>query len=145
MNFVLQPWQLLLAICAVGVPQVGGLPHRYTRVAKAGTGAWQSLASCQAQRASAPGMKKRLPDSHLLARWKAISDPASAGETPSAPTNAFTAESDPPKTFSVHTGVRIRDRKGDEASRMHLLHYQRARGHRGEPASAHRANEPRVE
>src|ERR1019366_4288546 len=42
-------------------------------------------------------------------------------------------------------GVRIRDRKGDEASRMHLLHYQRARGHRGDPASAHRANEPRVE
>jgi hypothetical protein len=33
MNFVLQPWQLLLAILAVGVPQVGGLPHRYTRVA----------------------------------------------------------------------------------------------------------------
>jgi hypothetical protein len=24
MNFVLQPWQLLLAIRAVGVPQVGG-------------------------------------------------------------------------------------------------------------------------
>jgi len=33
MNFVLQPWQLLLAILAVGVPQVGGLDHRYTRVA----------------------------------------------------------------------------------------------------------------
>jgi hypothetical protein len=33
MNFVLQPWQLLLAIRAVGVPQVGGLSHRYTRVA----------------------------------------------------------------------------------------------------------------
>jgi hypothetical protein len=33
MNFVLQPWQLLLAICAVGVPYFGGLPHRYTRVA----------------------------------------------------------------------------------------------------------------
>jgi len=33
MNFVLQPWQLLLAIRAVGVPQVGGLPYRYTRVA----------------------------------------------------------------------------------------------------------------
>jgi hypothetical protein len=33
MNFVLQRWQLLLAIRAVGVTQVGGLPHRYTRVA----------------------------------------------------------------------------------------------------------------
>jgi hypothetical protein len=33
MNFVLQPWQLLLAIRAVGIPQVGELPHRYTRVA----------------------------------------------------------------------------------------------------------------
>jgi hypothetical protein len=33
MNFVLQPWQLLLAILAVGVPQVGGLHHRYIRVA----------------------------------------------------------------------------------------------------------------
>jgi hypothetical protein len=33
MNFVLQPWQLLLAIRAVGVPQVGGLHHRYARVA----------------------------------------------------------------------------------------------------------------
>jgi hypothetical protein len=33
MNFVLQPWQLLLAILAVGVTQVGGLSHRYTRVA----------------------------------------------------------------------------------------------------------------
>jgi hypothetical protein len=33
MNFVLQPWQLLLAICAVGVAKVGGLHHRYTRVA----------------------------------------------------------------------------------------------------------------
>jgi hypothetical protein len=35
MNFVLQPWQLLLAIQAVGVPQVGGLPHGYARVAQA--------------------------------------------------------------------------------------------------------------
>jgi hypothetical protein len=33
MNFVLQPWQLLLAIRAVSVPQVGELPPRYTRVA----------------------------------------------------------------------------------------------------------------
>jgi hypothetical protein len=33
MNLVLQPSQLLLAIRAVGVSQVGGLPHRYTRVA----------------------------------------------------------------------------------------------------------------
>jgi hypothetical protein len=33
MNFVLQPWQLLLAVRAVGVTHVGGLPHRYTRVA----------------------------------------------------------------------------------------------------------------
>jgi hypothetical protein len=33
MNFVLQPWQLLLAILVLGVTQVGGLPHRYTRVA----------------------------------------------------------------------------------------------------------------
>jgi hypothetical protein len=33
MNCVLQPWQLLLAICAVGVAQVGGLPHRFMRVA----------------------------------------------------------------------------------------------------------------
>jgi hypothetical protein len=33
MNFVLQPWQLLLAIRAVAIPQFGGLPHRYTRVA----------------------------------------------------------------------------------------------------------------
>jgi hypothetical protein len=33
MNFVLQPWQLLLAIRTLGVPQVGGLHHRYTRVA----------------------------------------------------------------------------------------------------------------
>jgi len=33
MNFVLQPWQLLLAICAVDVPQVGELAHRYIRVA----------------------------------------------------------------------------------------------------------------
>jgi hypothetical protein len=33
MNFVLQPWQLLIAIRAVGVAQVGGLPHRYIRVA----------------------------------------------------------------------------------------------------------------
>jgi hypothetical protein len=33
MNFVLQPWQLLLAIRAVGVPQAGEFPHRYTRVA----------------------------------------------------------------------------------------------------------------
>jgi hypothetical protein len=33
MTFVHQPWQLLLAIRAVGVAQVGGLPHRYTRVA----------------------------------------------------------------------------------------------------------------
>jgi hypothetical protein len=33
MNFVLQPWQLLLALRAVGVPQVGELPHRYMRVA----------------------------------------------------------------------------------------------------------------
>jgi hypothetical protein len=32
MNYVIQPWQLLLAICAVGVPQVGGSPRRYTRV-----------------------------------------------------------------------------------------------------------------
>jgi hypothetical protein len=33
MNFILQPWQPLLAIRAVGVPLVGELPHRYTRVA----------------------------------------------------------------------------------------------------------------
>jgi hypothetical protein len=33
MNIAVQPWQLLLAIRAVGVTQVGGLPHRYTRVA----------------------------------------------------------------------------------------------------------------
>ena len=33
MNFVLQAWQLLLALRAVGVSQVGGLSHRYTRVA----------------------------------------------------------------------------------------------------------------
>jgi hypothetical protein len=33
MNFVLQPWQLLLAILAVSVPEVGGLRHRYSRVA----------------------------------------------------------------------------------------------------------------
>jgi hypothetical protein len=33
MNFVLQPWQLLIDIRAVGVAQVGELPHRYTRVA----------------------------------------------------------------------------------------------------------------
>jgi hypothetical protein len=33
MNFVLQHWQLLIAILAAGLPQVGGLPHRYTRVA----------------------------------------------------------------------------------------------------------------
>jgi hypothetical protein len=33
MNFVLQPWQLLLAIRAVGVAQVGELPHRHMRVA----------------------------------------------------------------------------------------------------------------
>jgi hypothetical protein len=33
MNFVLQPCQLLIAIRAVGVTQVGGLHHRYTRVA----------------------------------------------------------------------------------------------------------------
>jgi hypothetical protein len=33
MNFVLQPWQLLIAIRVLGVPQVGELPHRYTRVA----------------------------------------------------------------------------------------------------------------
>jgi len=33
MNFVLQPWQLLIAILAVGVSQVGGLRHRYSRVA----------------------------------------------------------------------------------------------------------------
>ena len=33
MNFFLQPWQLLLAILAVGVPQVGGLDNRYARVA----------------------------------------------------------------------------------------------------------------
>jgi hypothetical protein len=32
MNFVLQPRQLLLAIRAVGVPQAGGLRHRYSRV-----------------------------------------------------------------------------------------------------------------
>jgi hypothetical protein len=33
MNFVLQPWQLLLAIRTVSIPQVGELPHRYTRIA----------------------------------------------------------------------------------------------------------------
>jgi hypothetical protein len=33
MNFVLQPWQLLFAIRAVSVAQVGELPYRYTRVA----------------------------------------------------------------------------------------------------------------
>jgi hypothetical protein len=33
MNFVLPLGQLLLAIRAVSVPKVGGLPHRYTRVA----------------------------------------------------------------------------------------------------------------
>jgi hypothetical protein len=33
MNIAVQPWQLLLAIRAGGVPQVGGLPHRCTRVA----------------------------------------------------------------------------------------------------------------
>jgi hypothetical protein len=33
MNFVLQPWHLLIAIRAVSVAQVGGLHHRYTRVA----------------------------------------------------------------------------------------------------------------
>jgi hypothetical protein len=33
MNFVLQPWQLLTTILAAGVPQVGGLHHRFTRVA----------------------------------------------------------------------------------------------------------------
>jgi len=33
MNFVLQPWQLPIAIRAVGVPQDGELPHRYTCVA----------------------------------------------------------------------------------------------------------------
>jgi hypothetical protein len=32
MNFVLQPWQLLLAIRVLGVTDVGGLPLRYTRV-----------------------------------------------------------------------------------------------------------------
>jgi hypothetical protein len=31
MTFVLQPWQLLLAIRAVGVTQVGELPHRDAR------------------------------------------------------------------------------------------------------------------
>jgi hypothetical protein len=33
MNFVLKPWQLLFAIWAVGVAQVGEFPHRYARVA----------------------------------------------------------------------------------------------------------------
>jgi hypothetical protein len=33
MNFVLQPGRLLIAIRAVGVPQVGGLHHPYTGVA----------------------------------------------------------------------------------------------------------------
>jgi hypothetical protein len=33
MNFVLQPWQLLIAVRTVNVAQVGGLAHRYTRVA----------------------------------------------------------------------------------------------------------------
>jgi hypothetical protein len=33
MNFVVQPRQLLLAILAVAIPSIGGLSHRYTRVA----------------------------------------------------------------------------------------------------------------
>jgi hypothetical protein len=33
MNFVLQPWQHLLAILAVGVPYFCGLHPRYSRVA----------------------------------------------------------------------------------------------------------------
>ena len=42
----------------------------------------------------------------LPPRWKAISDSASAGETPPAPTNAFAAESGRPTTFSVRTGAK---------------------------------------
>jgi hypothetical protein len=33
MNFVIPTWQLLLASRAVGVTLVGGLAHRYMRVA----------------------------------------------------------------------------------------------------------------
>jgi hypothetical protein len=52
---------------------------------------------------AAPGKKKRLPYSHLLPQRKVLSDPASVGETPPAPTNAFAAESGRPATFSVRT------------------------------------------
>jgi hypothetical protein len=53
--------------------------HKYEQVCHkgifvTGNGAWQSLAPCRAQGASAPGKKKRLPYSHLPPRWKGISE-----------------------------------------------------------------------
>jgi hypothetical protein len=60
-----------------------------------------------------PGKKKRLQYSYLPPIRKAISDHASAGETPTTPTNAFAAESGLPTTFSVRTGV-IRAQGGSQ-------------------------------
>ena len=108
MNFVLQPWQLLLAILAVGVPQVSGCTIA--------SPAWRRRASAhgrarrQAGHKERPyrGRKNRLPYSHLPPLWKAISDCASAGETPPTPTNAFAAESGRTTTISVGTGVHRR-------------------------------------
>jgi hypothetical protein len=60
--------------------------------------------------------EKPLPYSHLPPIRKAISDPASASETPPASTNAFAAESYRPTTFSVCTGV-VFDAEDEEAAR----------------------------
>jgi hypothetical protein len=67
------------------------------------------------------GGKKRLQYSHLPPKWKAISDPASAGETPPTPTNAFAAESGRPTMFSVRTG-RKNKQKGERDEQQAAAH-----------------------
>jgi hypothetical protein len=103
MNFVLQPWQLLLAIRAVGVPRSADCPIA--------TSAWRRQARVHGKAWRHAGHRERLRLARKNAshtpifhpRWKAISDSASASETPRALTNAFAAECGRPTTFSVGT------------------------------------------
>ncbi len=64
------------------IPQVGGLHHRYTAWRRQARGAWQSLASCRGTGSVCARARKTPPIPPLYhPLWKAISDPASAGES----------------------------------------------------------------
>ncbi len=105
MNFVLRPWQLLLAILAGGRPPSRRIasslhPRDVGRQGCAGK-AWPHAAR-RRERLHPAG--KSAFSSRLPSQWIGITDtPRLPATSPGPPTNAFTAESDRPTRFSVRT------------------------------------------